>query len=164
MSFKNIPLIIFISLISFVGYGAKRITSLPSVLIQDTGGNSIDLSKLSPGKTIVISYWATWCAPCKAELSEYNTRYKDWATKYNTTFIAISVDKDKTFNGIKKFASAKSWTFPTYLDNKDTLSSIFKIEALPYLMIIDKTGKIIEKKAGFDKDIAKLEFKLEMLK
>lgn len=53
---------------------------VPSIMIKKLDGtkvNTMDVIK-NDGKPIVISFWATWCKPCKKELDAISENYEDW--------------------------------------------------------------------------------------
>lgn len=159
--YKAFYIIAFL-LVSLNGFSQKN--QLPSLIIQDSSGKSIDLAEYEKGKTKIISFWATWCGPCKAELSAYSDKVNGWLKDYNAVFIPVSVDEDKSIQSLNRYAKSKEWSFPIFYDNQHLALKNFNIQAIPYLILVDKNGKIVEKKSGFDRDIQKLEFKLEVLK
>ncbi|HUM46792.1 MAG TPA: redoxin domain-containing protein, partial [Chitinophagales bacterium] len=66
---------------------------LPSITLSDVDGNKVDVSQLSKdGKIIILSFWATWCVPCKKELTNIMDVYEDWQKNYNVELIAVSID------------------------------------------------------------------------
>ena len=68
-------------------------TDFPSCVIKDLQGQDIDLKKFTQqGKVTIISFWATWCSPCKKELENMTDLLDDWGKKYNVQLVAISID------------------------------------------------------------------------
>jgi thiol-disulfide isomerase/thioredoxin len=56
-----------------------RTKKLPSVTAADVNGDKVDVSELpKDGKIIVLSFWATWCVPCKKELTNIMDEYENW--------------------------------------------------------------------------------------
>ena len=71
---------------------------VPSVSLKDMDGNSINTAEVSnDGKPIVISFWATWCKPCRLELSTIAEEYDDWQEETGVKLIAISIDDGVTW-------------------------------------------------------------------
>ena len=65
---------------------------LPSVNVKDLDGNTVDIRNAGDsGKLTVISFWATWCAPCIKELEAINDHYAEWQTKYNMQLVAVMI-------------------------------------------------------------------------
>ncbi|MFM8488448.1 MAG: TlpA family protein disulfide reductase, partial [Bacteroidota bacterium] len=65
--------------------------TLPSANLKTLEGQTINAKDLGKsGKITVISFWATWCSPCKKELDAINEIYEDWQKNYNMELIAIS--------------------------------------------------------------------------
>ena len=71
---KKLLFLITFSLFTLLSY-----TQLPNINLKDVNGNTRNLSKFSNnGNPIIISFWATWCKPCKAELNTISEEYDDW--------------------------------------------------------------------------------------
>ena len=85
---KKLLFLFYFSLFNFVIY-----SQLPNINLKDVNGNNKNLSKLSNnGNPIIISFWATWCKPCKAELNTIAEEYDDWVDETGVKLIAISID------------------------------------------------------------------------
>ena len=58
--------------------------TLPSVEVKTLYGENINIQEIeNSGKPIVISFWATWCKPCKKELNAIAEVYEDWLHSVN---------------------------------------------------------------------------------
>ncbi|MCB0763722.1 MAG: TlpA family protein disulfide reductase, partial [Flavobacteriales bacterium] len=83
--------IAFALLVMVIGASAQG--KVPSVTIQDLAGKKVDTKTFSNGgKPMIINFWATWCAPCKRELSAIADKYDDWQERTGVKLIAISID------------------------------------------------------------------------
>ena len=84
--------------------------TIPSVSLKDVNGETVNTSELSnDGKPIIISFWATWCAPCKKELNAINDLYIDWQDETGVKLVAVSVDDERTKNRVVPYVDSKSW-------------------------------------------------------
>ena len=62
----------------------SNVNKLPSIELKKLSGESVNLQSYGDnGKVTVISYWATWCSPCKRELDAIADVYPDWQEDYN---------------------------------------------------------------------------------
>jgi cytochrome c biogenesis protein CcmG/thiol:disulfide interchange protein DsbE len=140
--------------------------NMPSIKVVDLDNKVVDLKTLSSnGRVTIISFWATWCGPCKMELQSYNKEFEKWKKEYNADFYAVSVDEEKTTDNLKSFSRAMGWTFNVLLDNKMEASKSFQISSIPFLIVIDKKGNVAHKQVGFSQTAeAELEAKLKSLK
>ena len=84
---NKIFLSLSLSLIISIGY-----SQLPNINLKDVNGVTKNLSKFSNnGNPIIISFWATWCKPCKAELNTIAEEYDDWIDETGVKLIAVSI-------------------------------------------------------------------------
>ena len=94
------------------------------------------------GKTIVLNFWATWCAPCKKEIPMFNKLQKEYAED-DVQFIGVAVDNIKT---IRIFIDKVPIDYPVLYGVEDatkiTQTYGNKLGVLPYTVFIDKRGRI----------------------
>jgi len=100
------------------------------------------------GKVTVISFFATWCPPCRKELPHMNNLYKKYKNDSEVRFIIASTDKDEYL--VRPFIEEYGYEFPVYY--ADGIQRDFHVKGIPSLFVIDKQGVIRYKKVGFDPD------------
>lgn len=142
---------IFVCLLLLVIQVHAQNSSLPKVLLRKLDGTKIYASELSNnGKPFIISFWATWCKFCLAELNTVSTVYRKWQEETGAKLIAISTDQEPKEGFVKSFVEKRNWPYEIYIDYKKGLYQHFKIQEVPHTMIIDSTGHILWQKIGFN--------------
>ncbi len=102
---------------------------------------NVNLEELE-NKVVFVNFWATWCAPCIAEMPSMQNLYDDY--KDDVTFLFVTNEDWQT---VSKFYTKKNFDFPTY--NQITLSpSELESSSIPTTFILDKNKKIIVEKRG----------------
>ncbi len=94
------------------------------------------------GEVVFLSYWATWCPPCIAELPSIEKLYADY--RYKIKFILITNEDPKV---VQKFLAKKKFNLPVFLPQMETPSELFE-PSIPTNYIIDQNGTIILKEKG----------------
>jgi cytochrome c biogenesis protein CcmG/thiol:disulfide interchange protein DsbE len=100
------------------------------------------------GKTIVMSFWATWCTPCHLLEPLFDQVAKSYSGDPNIFFFSISTDDDQSLVG--PFVAREKWTVPVAF--ADGLDDFLKVGTLPTVIIIDRKGKIVYRVGGFTPD------------
>ncbi|MFY0628399.1 MAG: TlpA family protein disulfide reductase [Reichenbachiella sp.] len=100
------------------------------------------------GKTIFLNFWATWCAPCVAEMPDIYNLYKKLEGREDVAFVLISVDDDLA--KVQQFIQRKEYEFPIYFLASHR-PSVFQNNTVPTTYIISKEGKIVAKRSGMAK-------------
>ncbi|RZJ82346.1 MAG: TlpA family protein disulfide reductase [Flavobacterium sp.] len=98
------------------------------------------------GKYVYLDIWATWCAPCRAEIPDLKELEKHYKNK-NIVFVSISVDKQEDYEKWKKFVNDEKLGGVQLFADKDFNSDwvkAFKIDGIPRFIIIDPTGKVVD--------------------
>lgn len=112
----------------------------PDFTATDLTGKSYSLADFR-GKYLYIDMWATWCAPCKAELPYFRELVKKFEGR-NITFLGLSVDKDKA--AWEKMAeSGQLAGVQLLLGSGSRFQSDYNIEGIPHFILLDKEGKIV---------------------
>ena len=123
---------------------------LPSVLLKNTEGKTIDTAELNnDGKPFVISFFATWCKPCNRELKAISEQYADWQDETGMKVVAISIDQAQNINKVKPMVDAEGWEYEVLLDPNSDFRRALGIQMIPHVLIIDGEGKIVESRSGY---------------
>jgi len=112
---------------------------------QTIDGNNKRLSDyIGKSKYVLLDFWASWCAPCIAEMPRLKHLYEQYKNK-GLEIISISLDDSKRAwqRGLDKIDAP--WIHLCDLKgSKSEMTNAYKIKGVPYLLIIDNTGKIVE--------------------
>ena len=123
---------------------------LPNVTLQTLDGKNIDLKRnLKKGRLTVISFWATWCSPCKKELDNIKEVYTDWQEKYKTDLIAVSIDDARSVSKISPIVKSKKWSYTVLSDKNEDLKRALNFQSVPFTIIVDSEGKIVYTHNGY---------------
>lgn len=118
--------------------------NVPSVNLKDINGKTHNTGSLvGQGKPVIISFWATWCSPCKRELNNYMEYIEDWEKNYGVSLIAVSIDDQRTANRVAPYINSVEWPYQVLLDPNRDFARTMQVTNVPHTFIIDGTGKII---------------------
>ncbi|MBU0551735.1 TlpA family protein disulfide reductase [Myxococcota bacterium] len=106
------------------------------------------------GKTTIILFWATWCAPCKKAIPEF-IKIQEEIGEDKIQIIAINMDDAQTRSRVKSTIKRNKWKMPIILDTDGTIAKkINSTNSAPYTVVIDKQGKIAYSEEGYTSDNA----------
>ena len=129
-------LIILINQISF--------GQIPSVDIKHLDGRAINTSEFNnDSNPIIISFWATWCKPCKEELENIHDVYEDWVDETSVKLIAISIDDARNTAKIKPMVNAKGWEYEIYQDSNREFATKMGVNPIPHTFLLDGNKNIV---------------------
>jgi thiol-disulfide isomerase/thioredoxin len=115
---------------------------LPDFSLKDLTGKAVQISAWS-GKSLVINFWATWCAPCRREIPLLKTIAAEWAGR-DLKVVGIAVDyPDK----VRDFAGQFKIDYPVLIGDQDALDIAAKFgmasPAFPFTVFTDRRGEIV---------------------
>lgn len=123
----------------------------PDFTMNDQLGNAVSLSQFR-GKTVVIDFWATWCPPCRKSIPFIKESYEKYKNN-NVVFLGVSLDKAEGLDGWKEYIKENGMDWVQVADGKfwdNKAASLFGIESIPSLWVMDREGKIVGKNLFHD--------------
>ena len=121
----------------------------PNFSLDSLDGHKVSLADYHGKKKVVISYWASWCGPCRVELPEMKRFYEKYhKDNSDFEFVAISIDDDRESAEI--YAQKAKLPFPVLLDLRHEAADAYSVEAIPATFIVDKDGKVKQTQTGLD--------------
>ncbi|UCD33304.1 MAG: TlpA family protein disulfide reductase [Desulfobacterales bacterium] len=117
----------------------------PNVSLPGLDGKNVSLADFK-GKVVLLNIWATWCAPCVAEMPSMEKLYQELKGE-DFELLAISVDESGA-EAVKPFVEKYKLGFPVLLDTKGEIKDLYQATGIPESFIIDKNGMIVDKIIG----------------
>jgi thiol-disulfide isomerase/thioredoxin len=128
--------------------------SAPDLKVKDLDGRELALQTYK-GKVVLLNFWATWCGPCRAEISDL-IRIQD-AYKDRLQIIGMDVD-DNDAERLRAFVKDKGINYPVAMTPVPVRLAYGGISALPTLFVINQEGKMVQKHVGlFDPALYEIE-------
>ena len=110
----------------------------PDFALKSSTGENLRLSEFR-GDVVMINFWATWCGPCRQEmplLDELYTRYE--RVGFNLLGVNIDDDSSRAMDMIDELGV----NFPVLFDARKEVSKLYKVEAMPVTVIVDREGTV----------------------
>jgi thiol-disulfide isomerase/thioredoxin len=124
--------------------------SLPNIDVKTLQGKTINIQDIkNDGNPMVISFWATWCKPCKKELNTIAEVYDDWQEETGVKLIAISIDDTRSMSKVAPYVNSSDWDYEVYLDSNSDLKRAMGVSTVPHTFLINGEGKIVWNHKGY---------------
>ena len=123
---------------------AHRGSEIPDFTLKDPAGKEVRLTSLK-GKPLLINLWATWCAPCVAELPALNRL----AEKRGDSLKILTISQDMTQGErVAAFLQSKAPRLEPWLDPENTLTDHYDTTILPTTIYYDANGREVWRYIG----------------
>ncbi len=135
-----------LALVLLAGPAGAADSHAPAFSVKSVDGRTIRYADLR-NHPLIVDFWATWCAPCRASLphlNEVSTRY----ARQGLTVVGMSVDETGPAP-VKRFASQLGVHFPIAMANDDVLDAYGPIRVIPTTFFINRKGEIVRRVVGY---------------
>ncbi len=133
--------------LSLAAYGQAINSKAPDFTLPDLNGNNVKLSDVYAKGPVFISFWATWCGPCKREIPELINVYNKYH-KRGLEILAVSIDKSGQ-GVVKPFVESSKLPYRILLDQSgEIFSRKYKGMGVPYGFLVNKEGVIVKSYYG----------------
>ena len=139
---------------------ALKDSPAPDFTFESKPGVTTKLSDYR-GKVVLITFFATWCGPCRAELPHIQ---KDIYEKYagNPKFELLIFGREHGWEAINKFRAEQKFTMPFYPDPERKIFSLYASQNIPRNFLVDPAGKVVYSAVGFNEaDFSRLKSEIE---
>ena len=116
----------------------KELKRYDDLTFLDVKKNKLNLNDYK-GNLIILNFWATWCAPCKEEMSSLDKLQVN-KNLSNLKVFPINVGKDNAENSLKFFKDLKIKNLGIYFDSPVTLAKKFGLRGIPTTILFNKEG------------------------
>jgi thiol-disulfide isomerase/thioredoxin len=100
------------------------------------------------GKNLVLSFWATWCGPCRELEPQFVKVAQSYSANSDVEFFAVDTDEDES--RVPPFLAREKWSVPVIF--ADGLDDFLRVNTLPTVIVIDHAGKIVYRASGFTEE------------
>jgi cytochrome c biogenesis protein CcmG/thiol:disulfide interchange protein DsbE len=132
--------LVLFSQTAFAGEGDK----IPAATVKKLDGTKVNSNTfVNDGKPIIISFWATWCKPCKKELDAIAEEYETWTKETGVKLIAISIDDVRSSAKVSTDVKTKGWKYEVYLDENQDFKRAMNVNNVPHTFLVNGKGEIV---------------------
>lgn len=123
----------------------------PDFTVEMLDGSRVTLSALQ-GKPTLLIFWATWCPPCRLELSKLQEHIID---RYGDKINVLPISRGEERAKVEEYISKMGYTFAVGLDGDQSIYRKYATNYIPRCFVIDAKGKVLYSGVGYDEAIAK---------
>lgn len=117
----------------------------PAWKLKDVNGVEVTSAQFK-GKVVVVDFWATWCPPCREEIPGYIQLVKKYG-KDGLVIVGVSLDQAGP-SVVKTYAEKTGVNYPLVMGDDEVVAAFGGMEAIPTTFLIDRDGKIRDRKVG----------------
>ena len=110
----------------------------PDFALKSAGGENIRLSELR-GEVVLINFWASWCGPCRQEMPHLEALYQKYEP-LGFELLAVNVEQDR--RKADKMLKKQPVSFPVLFDDRNEVSKLYEVIAMPSTVIVDRDGNV----------------------
>ena len=126
------------------GTGNERELFAPAFALPDPHGDTVSQSRFA-GKVTLVNFWASWCDPCREEFPLMAELYREFG---RADFEIAAISDDVDHGKMLAFAAQYHPPFPILVGG-GRMKGMYHYRGLPYSVLLDRHGRIIERIFGF---------------
>jgi peroxiredoxin len=137
-SLAALLLVAFAAAPALASKGALDGQQAPDFALTSLDGENLRLSEYR-GEVVMINFWATWCGPCRQEMPLLDDLY-DRYERVGFQLLGVNIDDDP--RRAMEMAEELGISFPVLFDDRKEVSELYRVEAMPVTVILDREGVV----------------------
>ena len=137
------------SLVFLLAFNWAGTQHLPDVKLKDLNNKRQELSQYYSDGPILINFWNLACEPCKKEMKELDKIHVKYADK-GFEVVSINIDNTRSMSKVKSYVNSQKYSFTVLSDPKAELFRKMGAKVMPFVIIADSTGEIINRHVGYN--------------
>jgi len=125
----------------------------PTAAVETLDGKPADLAQYVGKAPVLIEFWATWCPNCR----ELEPHLKAMHAKYSSQvkFVGVSVSVNQSPDRVKAYVAKHEIPGDQFFDKNGAATGAYDVPATSYVVVLDKSGKVVYTGLGGDQDLEK---------
>lgn len=123
----------------------------PAVTVQSLDGKTVNLNDYIGKIPVLIEFWATWCPNCRELMPTLLETEKKYGRRVK--FMAIAVAINQSPEKVRRWLAAHPLPHETFYDTDGKAASAFDAPATSYIVVLDKTGRVVYTGLGGKQDL-----------
>ena len=122
---------------------------LPNIKLKDLNNKKQQLSQYYSDGPLLLNFWNLACEPCKKEMKELdklNIKYSDQGFQY----VSINIDNPRSMSKVKSYVNSQKFSFTVLSDPRAELFRKMGGKVMPFVIIADSRGEIINRHVGYN--------------
>ena len=138
-----------ISLLVLMAIGWAGTNHLPNMKFKDLKNKKQSLSQYYSDGPILLNFWNLACEPCKKEMKELDKLHLKYE-KQGFDVVSINIDNTRSMSKVKSYVNSQKYAFPVLSDPRAELFRKMGAKVMPFVLIADSTGEIINRHVGYN--------------
>jgi thiol-disulfide isomerase/thioredoxin len=143
--------IVFAVPVSAQDLGIEVGSTAPAVTVQSLDGKSVDLGQYIGKTPMLIEFWATWCPNCRELMPTLLDAQKKYGQKVKFVNLAVAINQSP--EKVRRFLAAHPLPHETLYDLDGKAAGAFDAPATSYVVVLDKSGKVVYTGLGGKQDL-----------
>ena len=122
---------------------SQQANPAPSFPMEDSQGNTVQLSDFLGDKPVFLNFWASTCSPCKQEMPDIQTLYEQYGDQIHFVLVNVGAAMNDTREKAENYLKEEGFTFPVYYDVDYQAISAYGINSFPFSIFIDAQGNLV---------------------
>ena len=142
-------IICWISLVVLLAFNWAGTQHLPDIKLKDLNNKRQVLSQYYSDGPILINFWNLACEPCKKEMKELDKIHVKYSDK-GFEVVSVNIDNTRSMSKVKSYVNSQKYSFTVLSDPRAELFRKMGAKVMPFVLIADSTGEIINRHVGYN--------------